>query len=301
MAEEKKVNLNEKILCPKTGKELSGYKGEISIRPDFGDEACRIYSYFNVVFKCSGFEDKFEAIENFTSNNEVNIDELYPIIKAQIFSPFASEDQNTIILRDEDPEKYIRKNRSSLSVETDVLGDYLDYNEGESVYFYELYLNDGSGKFRGDMNINFEEIETYSDLLEEIEEEALLNYEFYNNPEDILKENVLCEGVLKNSDDDYNPDSADSYLFDTEYLLEQKNYKSIMPLFEQFKQKGFDLNSELDRSYSYELQHKLAPKLSKYLHMHDEDVNNMKSFINLMIKNEKDFGNMGEKILKLFS
>ena len=44
MAEEKKVNLNEKILCPKTGKELSGYKGESSIRPDFGDEACRSFT-----------------------------------------------------------------------------------------------------------------------------------------------------------------------------------------------------------------------------------------------------------------
>ena len=81
MSNEIKINLDDKIICLNTGNELSGFRDEIKIKPFFED-ACRVYSYYDSVFINEDFNDVEEAINNFIEENDVEINEFFPVIKA---------------------------------------------------------------------------------------------------------------------------------------------------------------------------------------------------------------------------
>jgi hypothetical protein len=242
MSEGKKVDLNDKILCAKTGKELGGYHGVVKVDPIF-EEECRVYSYFDVDFVHEGFDDPEEAIENFTINNNVEVMEFYPIIKVRIFSPYSEEDPKTLVLREEDPDEFINKGRSKYSDQIDEIEETLEFNEGKIIPCYELYLPKVFGKYRGYMDINLENIETYADLLEEMERKALEEYEYDGDPANCLKANYVCHGVLKRSmmDKDYH----EAYYDDLKYLIEKNRASDIKDLFNRYKVNRLGIDDEV--------------------------------------------------------
>ena len=102
-----------------------------------------------------------------------------------------------MILRDEDPTEFKNKNRPSRFDQVDDISDFLGYYSA-NIPFYELCPPETGGKYRGYMKINFQDIKTYADLLEEVERDAFESFEYNESPaECFLNQYGVCFGVIK--------------------------------------------------------------------------------------------------------
>ena len=278
MAEKNKVNLNDRILCPHTGKEISGFQGTVIIDPIF-NEASRRYSYYNVEFISEGDAD--EAISNFTDRNEAEVEEFYPIIKVCIESPFSGKKCETLLLRDEDPTEFKNKNRSSSFGQVDEIYESLEFNNSANIPFYELSLPETGGKYRGFMKINFQDIETYVDLLEDVERKAFEDYDYNESPAECLENDYFCFGVTKRSLS--TTDELDAYVDDLGYLFETKG--SILELFDRYFINGFSLDDDVLDCFDFGL---------------DGSAISMKNLLTKLINENKTFSEKGREMLKKY-
>jgi len=154
--------MSKKIICASTNKEIGGYDGDLTVELILeGERRLLILSNFEInVTEDTDWEEVL-----YDASLEGDLDEQYPYISVAITSPFS--DKNTVIC--------LQKEASdSDEVETINLEDLPPGKH----FFEELIVDCFSGKFRGDMEINFSEVEDQDDLLEVVSEILFDEYEW---------------------------------------------------------------------------------------------------------------------------
>ena len=243
--------MSEKIICSQTGKEISGYDGEVTIDVQFSGQA-RYYIFKDIDLHFNDGKldiDKSLQWEDFT---ECDIHEVFPKIDVKIQSPFLDNDshtelslKNTSCASEIDNLKLLDPYVEWATSEDDMIYEIVDFNETTQISFYELWIPSIEGKYRGYMEINFKDIQTADDLLKAITNEALANFEWYQEAEGTVR------GIFENNNVGSFPaiqkttqvDYMDSYTLiqETGYLTRKGKYDDVLSLFENFPHK-LDIN-----------------------------------------------------------
>ena len=174
------------------------------------------------------FPDIFEE-KCVDGSEEVN--EYYPKIEANIISPF-SDKKTTLVLKNNSLENEIG---DVDAYETDVIYEANELEENVKFYFYEMHLKTSYGKYRGDMAIDFSNIRSSEDLLQEIEERALMEYEWNEGPKDCLNNSLFVDAVEKLSF--RGKDCPDFYCQDIGYVIRKGRFKEVLTLLKEAKKK----------------------------------------------------------------
>ena len=243
--------MSEKIICSQTGKEISGYDGEVTIDVQFSGQA-RYYIFKDIDLHFNDGKldiDKSLQWEDFT---ECDIHEVFPKIDVKIQSPFLDNDshtelslKNTSCASEINNLKLLDPYVEWATSEDDMIYEIVDFNETTQISFYELWIPSIEGKYRGYMEINFKDIQTADDLLKAITNEALANFEWYQEAEGTVR------GIFENNNVGSFPaiqkttqvDYMDSYTLiqETGYLTRKGKYDDVLSLFENFPHK-LDIN-----------------------------------------------------------
>lgn len=234
----------KKIICPQTGNPLNLFKGIVRVDAEFS-EATKYFLYKNV--KLEFIDGKLNLEKSFPldSIQDYDVVEVFPKIKVKIESPFSLEWGDEIVLKENELyEELDGKLNSSLgSFDSDVIIEIVDFGETKNLDFYEIWLPTSDGKYRGYMEINFENIDSYEDLLNRVIELALENYEFYSSPEELLDEDgglgyeyipVIQKLEAHEVDSDY-------IVNELAYLLEKNSYDLIFERLEYYKSQNSDV------------------------------------------------------------
>ena len=243
--------MSEKIICSQTGKEISGYDGEVTIDVQFSGQA-RYYIFKDIDLHFNDGKldiDKSLQWEDFT---ECDIHEVFPKIDVKIQSPFLDDDshtelslKNTSCASEINNLKLLDPYVEWATSEDDMIYEIVDFNETTQISFYELWIPSIEGKYRGYMEINFKDIQTADDLLKAITNEALASFEWYQEAEGTVR------GIFENNNVGSFPaiqkttqvDYMDSYTLiqETGYLTRKGKYDDVLSLFENFPHK-LDIN-----------------------------------------------------------
>ena len=240
------------IMCSETGKQISGYDGELSVDVHFTDPV-RYYTFKDIDLHFN--DGKLDLEKSFKDDDyiESNINEMYPKIDVKIQSPFVEEDSFTeLSLKDvsvhDEIHPLLDQHNGWATTESDIISEIDEFKETKQVSFYELWLPSIEGKYRGYMQINFKDIYTNDDLLKAVIDEALLNFDWYYSAEETVKQIFVDNfgystqnypAIQKNT----NVDEIDHYTLvqETGYLTRRGSYDDIQLLFENFPHE-LDLN-----------------------------------------------------------
>lgn len=268
------------IQCNGSGKVLSGHNGSLRVRVNFEDE-CRVYSFYNFEIEYTPGIDFPDIFEEKCVDGSEEVNEYYPKIEANIISPF-SDKKTTLVLKNNSLENEIG---DVDAYETDVIYEANELEENVKFYFYEMHLKTSYGKYRGDMSIDFSNIRSSEDLLQEIEERALMEYEWNEGPKDCLNNSLFVDAVEKLSF--RGKDCPDFYCQDIGYVIRKGRFKEVLTLLKEAKKNEVALKDIFGTELEYSW---LGEQGCKTVH----------DMLNQFFKKDTHAQKVGEQILNFY-
>ncbi len=248
----------DRIICEFSGKELSGFKGTISLSPSFLN-AFRVFSFYDCKFPIEKGMSNDDFIQKFIFTNGMGeeIHDAFPAIDVEIFSPHHKVPfgEPLQVIRFNYEEAIIDPSSCEFCEQADDVYEIMDGMEPDAdineLPYYEFHLKTTLGKYRGLMNLDFSDIKNHADLKKKVYEKALGGFEFYETVEECFN-NILfnpesISGVVKSSI--LYSDELDAYMKDLTYLLNKTlRDDDIIELIDRLNQQEFNSNSEFHRA-----------------------------------------------------
>ena len=243
------------------------------------------------------YEESIDSVSFFDVIENYDVEEYFPKISVVINSPFsdvkvpASLNEKELF---EEVKKILDPHKGIF--DSDLISEIFEFKETTEIQFYELWLPTKDGKYRGSMEIDFDNIDDYEDLLIEVKNKASENYDFYQtHPENVIESiiNDLSSGISF-----WHPavikckiNEMDSFTLVEElgYLLRSNNHDLVYPL----------INDSIENININEINE----NINNNSYMQGKSYKNLKDLVeNEFLDDEEfiDYIEIGKNILNLF-